>query len=312
MPMKKYNEVISSILKHIGITYAMDLADIMPQDDKRVKVGLWSIEPNGLDTHTKQFLSQVGSGLFKELNQKDGFDERTNVHRPIMKKRERPPSSIIKTSQATPIRNRNPTGNCNLTKAKCLLDSGADVSYISLDMVKALDANKYLISCINCFTCTGAGDTCHSIVGLINLTISYVNELSQRLTLKLSAHVIKELKYDLIIGRSTIKQHNLILQLPRHFLDLDALPRYWDLQAGRGCGRTVAAKLGTRTDDSGNTDIISVSEENANPLCGACSSLVIDASSSDCKTHSESAYPSCEVVSSRVNDASSSDRKTHG
>jgi transposase InsO family protein len=202
-------------------------------------------------------------------------------------------------------------GNRNLTKAKCLLDSGADVSYISLDMVKALDANKYLISCINCFTCTGTGDTCHSIVGLINLTISYVNELSQRLTLKLSAHVIKELKYDLIIGRSTIKQHNLILQFPRHFLDLDALPRYWDLQAGRGCGRTVAAKLGTRTDDSGNTDIISVSEENANPLCGACSSLVIDASSSDCKTHSESAYPSCEVVSSRVNDASSSDRKTH-
>jgi hypothetical protein len=77
--------------------------------EDRVKVGLWSIEPNGLDTHTKQFLSQVGSGLFKELNQKDGFDERTNVHRPIMKKRERPPSSIIKTSQATPIRNRNPT-----------------------------------------------------------------------------------------------------------------------------------------------------------------------------------------------------------
>ena len=111
-------------------------------------------------------------------------------------------------------------GNRNLAKAKCLLDSGADVTYVSLDMINILNANKYLVSCFNCFTCTGAGDNCHSITGIANLTISYVNELSQHLTLRVRAQVVRGLKYDLIIGRSTIKKHNLVLQFPQHFLTL--------------------------------------------------------------------------------------------
>ena len=203
-------------------------------------------------------------------------------------------------------------GNRKPTKAQCLLDSGADVCYVSLNTVDSLEANNYIIPCINCITCTAASDTCHSIAGIINLTISYINELGQHLTIKVRAHVVNDLKYDCIIGRNTIKKHNLILQFPQHFLDLKSIPRYWDFQAGRGCGRTAAAKLGTHSNDFEILEPSSAPEETAHPLCVACSSLGLDATTSTRKPHNgESANPSCVVCSSLGTDATTSTRRTH-
>ena len=125
----------------------------------------------------------------------------------------------------------------------CLLDSGADVDYVDAALVENIRATNLITNCVNCFTCSGV-QACHSI-----LTVSYTNELGQHYSIVIKAHIVKNLSYSLIIGRETIRKYNLILQYPQHFLNLESLPRYWDFQASRGCGRTAAAETGRITFD---------------------------------------------------------------
>ena len=170
-------------------------------------------------------------------------------------------------------------------KVDCLLDTGADVNYISLNLISILDANKYLITCNDCSTCSGVKDICHSISGLININVNYTNELNQTLTITIKAHVVNNLNYDLIIGLSSIKYFNLILQFPSHFLNLQTTPRCWDFKVGRGCGNTTAAVPRSDTVDDKSVNETSEPGVNYYPLCRECSSQVTDVDTSNRKRH---------------------------
>ena len=120
------------------------------------------------------------------------------------------------------ISSQNSLGAKDIT---CLLDSGADVDYVDAALVDNMRANNLIINCVNYFTCSGI-QACHPITGLINLTISYTNELGQHYNIVIKAHIVKNLSYSLIIGRETIRKYNFILQFQQNFLNLVSLPRY--------------------------------------------------------------------------------------
>ena len=97
---------------------------------------------------------------------------------------------------------------------------------------------------------TGIGQTCHTISGIINIVVSYTNEYENTQELAIKAHIVKNLNYQLIIGKEIIRQYNLTLQFPRMFLDMENLPRYWDFSAGQSCGRTTVTELRDTYDSS--------------------------------------------------------------
>ena len=77
----------------------------------------------------------------------------------------------------------------------CLLDSGADVDYVDSNLIEAMHLNnkKYIITCINCLTCSGVQNNCHPILGLINLTINYTDELGSKHRIAIKAHIVNSL-----------------------------------------------------------------------------------------------------------------------
>ena len=177
-----------------------------------------------------------------------------------------------------------------------MLDLGADVDYVDVALVDNMRANNLIINCVNCFTCSGV-QACHPIPGLINLTISYNNELGQKYSITIKAHLVKNLSYSLIIGRETIRKYNLILQFPKHFLNLQSLPRYWDFQASRGCGYTAAAVTGRVALDVGKQGTENVPEEKLHSACAVCSSPAIDAAASSRQSQVEETLLSASLAS---------------
>ena len=130
----------------------------------------------------------------------------------------------------------------------CLLDSGADVDYVNLNIVNNLNAHSLTKPCINCKFISGVQSS-HSIIGVIDLIINYTCERNLSYTLTSKAHIVKDLSYHMILGHESIKNHNLILKYTQIFLNLQSLPRYWDFQASRSCGRMTAAETGRVTLD---------------------------------------------------------------
>ena len=185
----------------------------------------------------------------------------------------------------------------------CLLDTGADVDYVDSKLIVAMRASKFIINCNNCSTCSGVHSNCHAIAGIINLSVSFTNELNQQYTIMVKAHIVDNLNHKLIIGLKTIRKHNLILQFPKHFIDLQSIPRYWDFQVGRGCGITTAAVLGRDTIDVRNVVDSSATEEIPHSLCVECSSLVSDFQSNR-KPHKEEIVPGNQPNTNLASDSS--------
>ena len=68
--------------------------------------------------------------------------------------------------------------------------------------------------------CSGLDNTCYSSNKMLDLYITYVNEISkQNNTILLTAFISENSPIDLIIGRSTIKKNSFFQSNPSHFAD---------------------------------------------------------------------------------------------
>ncbi len=80
--------------------------------------------------------------------------------------------SLSLSDNNIPLMNISAYSQANLSDQNiiCLLDSGADVDYVDSNLIEAMHLNnkKYIITCINCLTCSGVQNNCHPILGLIN------------------------------------------------------------------------------------------------------------------------------------------------
>ncbi len=181
--------------------------------------------------------------------------------------------------------------NMEPKRTECLLDSGADVNYIDLDFINIINANNLIKDCLNCILCTGTND-CHPIEGVINLTINYTSEQDINYSITILVHIVRDLKYNLILGHESIRKHNLILHFSRNFFDPSSLPRYWDFQSFRGCGRITAVETGRDALDVRNKVQQNLTEGIRNSTCEVCSSPATDVQTSSRISHSLETYNS--------------------
>lgn len=109
-----------------------------------------------------------------------------------------------------------------------LLDTGAiQGNYISLDAMERLQAQPSGSTChcaidtSNARTiCSGINDLCSSSLGSITLEWFFLNELTKAYDKHVLTFSIIDTMYDIIIGKPSILERSLVLQLPSYFLSL--------------------------------------------------------------------------------------------
>ena len=86
-------------------------------------------------------------------------------------------------------------------------------NFISQALVTELNAEHYVYRSKHSFSvCSGLNNVCYDSDKLFDLLITYQNERTQKLHfIFLTAFVAENSPLDLIIGRSSIKKHRLIL-----------------------------------------------------------------------------------------------------
>ena len=94
----------------------------------------------------------------------------------------------------------------------------------------------------------GSATACTHALGHIKFTLHFLNELTKSVdTLSLTATVIHS-QFDLIVGRPTIKQYDLVGKLPSHFRHVKRPPMVHTTAALSALGtQTLCAPLGTQT-----------------------------------------------------------------
>jgi hypothetical protein len=113
-------------------------------------------------------------------------------------------------------------------KLRCLLDSGSLAGdFISLNLIEDFELTTYITTENSSRRiCSGLDNSCSISLGSIYLSIMYINEVNKKSeVISLSFKILKESPIDMIIGRDSIKNLDLISRNPSHFYSKESISR---------------------------------------------------------------------------------------
>ena len=103
-------------------------------------------------------------------------------------------------------------------RVNTLLDTGSFTgNFIHRRIITKLNFIQFVVNSSKklCRVCSGLDNHCYDISDTIDLTLSYFcPDLNNYYTFPITAYVINESKFDLIVGRKTIRELNLSSRFP--------------------------------------------------------------------------------------------------
>ncbi len=105
-------------------------------------------------------------------------------------------------------------------RLQCLLDSGSLAGdFISQEIIEDFSLNSFVkLDTSNKKICSGLDNSCSISLGSLTASVMFINEVNNKSEiLTLILKVLKNSPIDLIIGRESIKQYNLVSKNSSHF-----------------------------------------------------------------------------------------------
>jgi hypothetical protein len=104
----------------------------------------------------------------------------------------------------------------------CLIDTGAlQANYISREVAESLKAYGLQFCKCNSVVCLAIHNKCSNVKEEVNFKLKFLNELTfQYDIIQVTAKLVNNLNYDVIIGLPTIRQYNLLTKFPKRFYAL--------------------------------------------------------------------------------------------
>jgi hypothetical protein len=101
----------------------------------------------------------------------------------------------------------------------CLIDTGAlQANYISREVAESLKAYGLQFCKCNSVVCLAIHNKCSNVKEEVNFKLKFLNELTfQYDIIQITAKLVNNLNYDVIIGLPTIRQYNLLAKFPKRF-----------------------------------------------------------------------------------------------
>ncbi len=106
------------------------------------------------------------------------------------------------------------------TEVSILLDSGATKNFVSQNCLDRIGSNKKLITPETKLIRTGIHGHEHRSSGMIKLELSIMGRSGRKIT-HVAQFIIIDSPMEVIIGRESIKEWNLVMEFPSHFLSED-------------------------------------------------------------------------------------------
>ena len=112
-------------------------------------------------------------------------------------------------------------------KVQVLIDTGALAgNFVAMRVIKNFHLEDFIINSNTLTVCSALNNKCYNISKSILLNLTYFSErLNKNTFLKIQAIILNDSPVDLVIGRQTIRESNIFLELPSQLTSTNLVPR---------------------------------------------------------------------------------------